>query len=137
MPIRPDLRPFYRGPAWRATRERIRERAKDRCEQCGKPNGETVETITGSGAMFWRSVGGPWRDLAGRRTRVVWVQPRTIRVVLTVAHLNHIAGDDRDENLKCLCQWCHLNYDVSFHKQTRATRKDTARPIKWEGEIAI
>ena len=137
MPIRPDLRPFYRGPAWRATRERIRERAKDRCEQCGKPNGETVETITGSGAMFWRSVGGPWRDQAGRRARVARVQPRTIRVVLTVAHLNHIAGDDRDENLKCLCQWCHLNYDVSFHKQTRATRKDTARPIKWEGGITV
>ena len=67
MPIRPDLRPFYRGPAWRAARERIRTRAKDRCEQCGKPNGETVETITGAGAMFWRSVGGPWRDQAGRR----------------------------------------------------------------------
>ena len=132
MPIRPDLRPFYRGPAWRATRERIRERAKDRCEQCGKPNGETVETITGAGAMCWRSVGGPWRDQAGRRARAAGVRPRTIRVVLTVAHLNHVSGDDRDENLKCLCQWCHLNYDVSFHKQTRATRKDAARPIQWE-----
>ena len=145
MPIRPDLRPFYRGPAWRATRERIRERAKDRCEQCGKPNGETVETITGAGAMCWRSVGGPWRDLAGRRARihdvpiqlvVARVRPRTIRVVLTVAHLNHVSGDDRDENLKCLVSGA-ISTTTAHHHQTRATRKDTARPIKWEGKITV
>lgn len=39
MPIRPDLRHFYRGPAWQEVRARIRERAGDKCEHCGKPNG--------------------------------------------------------------------------------------------------
>lgn len=33
------------------------------------------------------------------------------KVVLTVAHLNHDTTDNRDENLKALCQSCHLNYD--------------------------
>lgn len=39
MPIRRDLRHFYKGEAWQAIRKRIRERAGDKCEQCGKPNG--------------------------------------------------------------------------------------------------
>ncbi len=54
---------------------------------------------------------------------------RWVRIVLTVAHLNHQAGDDRDENLKALCQWCHLNFDKVHHAETRATRKDAARPL--------
>lgn len=54
---------------------------------------------------------------------------RSIRVVLTVAHLNHVAGDDRDENLKALCQWCHLVYDLEHHHATRAARKDAGRQL--------
>lgn len=54
---------------------------------------------------------------------------RTIRVVLTVAHLNHTPGDDRDENLAALCQWCHLIYDLEHHERSRASRKDADRPI--------
>lgn len=38
MPIRPELRHHYRGPAWRAIRERILARAENRCEHCGVPN---------------------------------------------------------------------------------------------------
>jgi len=55
--------------------------------------------------------------------------PRKIHVELHVAHLNHRPGDDRDENLRALCQWCHLNYDRLHHHETRATRKDGRRPI--------
>jgi len=34
------------------------------------------------------------------------------RVVLTVAHLNQIPEDCREENLAALCQRCHLRYDA-------------------------
>ena len=157
MPIRPDLRPFYRGPAWRATRERIRERAKDRCEQCGKPNhrrlwvyatgvaanlhkrklvlGQAWSGVKGDGQKWISTLTG--KVIALRLRGAEWCPARRIRVVCTVAHLNHTSGDDRDENLKFLCQWCHLNYDASFHKQTRATRKDAARPIQWEKAIPL
>jgi hypothetical protein len=158
MPIRPDLRPFYRGPAWRATRERIRERAKDRCEQCGKPNGETVETHTGRTipllqkpglpAMCWRSAGSGWRTQEGSEFKPPFGDPRnliavnfgrvrSVRVVLAVCHANGVSGDDRDENLFAWCQWCHLNHDRDFHRETRSLRKDSTRPIAWEGAIAI
>jgi 5-methylcytosine-specific restriction endonuclease McrA len=45
------------------------------------------------------------------------------KVVLTVAHLNHVPEDCRDENLKALCQRCHLEYDRPYHQMTRKIRK--------------
>lgn len=41
------------------------------------------------------------------------------KVVLTVAHLNHIKADVRDENLAALCQGCHLGYDAKNHALNR------------------
>ena len=41
-------------------------------------------------------------------------------VILTTAHLNHTPEDCRDENLKAMCQGCHLHYDRDHHAHTRA-----------------
>lgn len=41
------------------------------------------------------------------------------RVVLTVAHLNHVKYDVREENLKALCQKCHLGHDLPRHIYNR------------------
>lgn len=59
-------------------------------------------------------------------------QHRWVGIVLTIAHLNHTSGDDREENLAALCQWCHLNYDKVHHKHTRCARKDATRPLLQE-----
>jgi hypothetical protein len=42
-----------------------------------------------------------------------------IRVVCTVAHLDHTPENCVDENLKFLCQRCHNRYDIGHRKQTR------------------
>lgn len=63
--------------------------------------------------------------------------PRVIRVKIGVAHLDHDPSNNADDNLKALCDWCHLHYDKLHHRETRATRKDAARPIKWEGVITV
>jgi hypothetical protein len=139
MPIRPELKHFY-GKEWQTvTRPRILERAKQKCEQCGKPNHRRVWVWRGAtGAQYWSRVKGDgqrWRlCLTGMQSKIrlsgsQWRAARQIRVVLTIAHLNQIAGDDRPENLKALCQWCHLWLDRGQHRQTRATRKDAARPL--------
>ena len=39
------------------------------------------------------------------------------KVVLSVAHLNHIASDCRMENLKAMCSMHHLRYDAAMHAQ--------------------
>jgi hypothetical protein len=155
MPIRPDLLEFY-GREWReVTRPRILERAGHCCENCGKPNHARVDTFSGSTRsiagkrywMFWRirfpkdvRAFGLWFDHTAKllprwhvRSRLFCVGSvqavRTIKVVLTCAHLNHIAGDDRDENLRALCQWCHLTYDNEHHRNSRGARKDEDRPL--------
>jgi hypothetical protein len=47
-----------------------------------------------------------------------------VRIQLHVAHLNRIPGDDRDENLQALCNWCHWNYDIPQHvASARITRQ--------------
>ena len=37
------------------------------------------------------------------------------KVILTVAHLNHCKSDCRPENLKAMCNTCHLRYDLNLH----------------------
>jgi hypothetical protein len=106
MPIRPELRKFYQTPEWKAARIAVRERAGDRCEQCGKLNGQRE--------MRWAKNG----DADG-----------TTVIQCGCAHLNGVAGDDRDENLAWLCRRCHLHHDRPFHRNTRAARKDAARPL--------
>jgi len=140
VPIRPELRHFY-GRVWQTvTRPRILARAGNKCEQCGKPNHRRLWVWSPRiyGDQYWTltKIRQAWHyckfgGAAGNFVLygVQWRDARRIRVVLTIAHLNHTAGDDRDENLKALCQWCHLNYDKEHHRETRATRKDRGRPL--------
>jgi hypothetical protein len=141
MPIRPELRHFD-GREWRkVVRPRILARAENKCEDCGAPNHASVLRAFGwwtpanieSGKFMlserivmlpWHHAGHPGQLACFPRESCHWTS-----IVLTVAHLNHVAGDDRDENLKALCGWCHLNYDKQHHAETRATRKDSARPL--------
>lgn len=126
-----------------------------RCEFCGKPDRATVETISfkakdawnKSGVMWygicWREVGSPWWFWSNGQPSATAIgehykntpqwrkegRARVSEVVITVAHLNHTPGDDRPENLKALCAFCHLLFDVDEHHRTRGTRKDAARPL--------
>src|ERR1700680_3158914 len=137
MPIASRLRKQFYGKTWRdVIRPRILERARNECEQCGKPNHARVFTYT------WREPAGPrmiwiregsrvWRNQWGRAISLIRPQglPRKILVDLQICHLNNCPGDDRDDNLRACCAWCHCNLDLQFHKQTRAARKDRARPL--------
>lgn len=145
MPIRPEFRHLYRGIAWQAARARILTRAKHCCEKCGVPN-----HVMATRAMAWWCIAPelwwfrPWK--ADQYPGMVWRNEgivhhgdnfprkicRRVYIVLTIAHLNNVPGDDRDENLRALCQYCHLTMDLRFHKQTRCTRKDAARPLLQE-----
>jgi hypothetical protein len=136
VPIRADLRHFY-GREWRlVTRPRILARAENCCEQCGAPNGYLLTRVGG----FWREEGASWALGAYKRWRTPagadWREEgnppgrmRVVRIVLTIGHVNHEAGDDREENLRAWCQFCHLNHDVGQHRESRSARKDAARPL--------
>ncbi len=140
MPIRPDLLQFYRGPAWRAVRQRILDRAKDCCEACKVPNKLGIARID-KYPGWWFTLDGEAHDHTGAlrfifRGSEFDSPDRLVVIRLTIAHLNRTPGDDREDNLKALCQWCHLNYDRSANqvqaKETRLNNKDAARPILQE-----
>lgn len=58
-------------------------------------------------------------------------------VVLTVAHLNHLPTDCREDNLKAMCQRCHLRYDAALHATNRKkTRERLQLPLFPEGPEA-
>lgn len=44
------------------------------------------------------------------------------KVVLTIAHLDHTPENCNLENLRAMCQRCHLTYDAKFHKQIKDLR---------------
>lgn len=48
-------------------------------------------------------------------------------VVLTTAHLDHTPENCADENLRAMCQGCHLHYDREHHAESRRRREREAR----------
>lgn len=126
MPIRESERARY-PENWKEISAAIRAREGNKCKFCGVTNH----------AWVWRDVLGQWHH-AGKRSLVeagfsnppfhvacTFENGRTgiikvIKIVLTVAHLNHTPEDCRPENLVALCQRCHLRYDREHHQKTRA-----------------
>jgi len=113
MPIKPENRGRY-PKNWREIRARILERAADRCETCRIPNGAYRNRETDA-VTFNEMQAETWSTCDGARVT---------RIVLTVAHLNHTPEDCRPENLRALCQRCHLAYDQTHHQRNaRTTRR--------------
>lgn len=103
MPIRPENRTRY-PKNWSEISLRIKTRAGWRCEcegECGRGTHEfRCPNIHGKPAYGTGS-----------------------KVILTTAHLNHTPEDCEDENLKAMCQGCHLWYDKDHHAETRRRNK--------------
>ncbi|WP_078316022.1 hypothetical protein [Mycobacterium sp. D16Q16] len=113
MPIRPENRARY-PKAWSLISGRIREvRAGNRCECVGE---------CGRGTHAGRCPNRNGEDAYGTGSTVV----------LTVAHLNHTPEDCRDENLRAMCQGCHLHYDAEHHAQTRQRTHTAALEAQME-----
>lgn len=126
------------APAWKTEiRPRALERAKNCCEFCGLENkamgyrgenGEwfSIETVIGNLELDGVDLFAPGMPLARFDMPGKGVAKPT-RIVLTIAHLNHDVSDNTDENLKALCQRCHLIYDRELHaKNARLTREKKA-----------
>jgi len=125
MPIRPEN--LERYPAdWPEISQRIRfERAGGRCEcvgECGMP--------------LHRPEGGRCDNEHGK--------PSTYSgktVILTTAHLDHTPENCEDDNLKAMCQGCHLWYDREHHAATRRTTREEIAAARENGtdpmELAV
>ena len=107
-------------------RPAIINRAKSCCEFCNVPNYKVI--LRGS----WKET-NCYQDDDGtiynaNTSEVIGsdyvgeVHPtnKMIKVVLTVAHLDHDINNNDLLNLKALCQRCHLIYDKEHHKKNRS-----------------
>lgn len=112
MPIRPENRKRY-PPNWARISLAIKERAQWRCEcrgECGRPHTQ---------GRCMATQGSVSLNLLGR-------------VVLTTAHLDHTPENCSPENLRAMCNACHLRYDAKHHAQTAY---NTRRSGKAAGDL--
>ncbi|WP_202638978.1 hypothetical protein [Bailinhaonella thermotolerans] len=59
------------------------------------------------------------------------------RVVLTVAHLDHVPENCAEENLLAMCQRCHLAYDADQHAANAARTRTARRTAGMEPLFAL
>ncbi len=109
MPIRKELRKFYRTPEWYAAREAVKSRSNDRCERCGGLNHTAVLRREGIFCL-----------------RIVIIQ-------CGCAHLDHDPANNSPSNLAWLCRGDHLAHDTPLHvrnsREKRIAKKDHKRGI--------
>jgi hypothetical protein len=143
VPIKPENRHHYRTPEWKAAAKAVRDRSGSKCEcngECGLDHiGPGGRCCAPNGATIMRD----WR-------RNVWelhmgcsgcLEPLldgkitcgAVRVVLTVAHLDHDAGTNNPDRMKHLCQLCHNRYD-SPHRQANAAATRRAKEAALNAE---
>ena len=130
MPIRDENKARY--PAdWKAISKRVREQAGHRCETCGVKNGEEIIRLQSEDyafePIFVLRTGDTYSAEDGRH--LGWhhapdLPGKWVKVVLTVAHLDHTPENCADSNLRALCQRCHNIYDMPMR---RAGIKQRAR----------
>ena len=115
-------------PDWKQIVERIRLRSRDHCEFCNIQNKSTIFSVPlkiqdGDGRYkqkrFWFTDYWDAYRLHGNDHFI-----NTVKVVLTVAHLDHDEEnwEVEDERLVHLCQLCHLRYDAK-EKYKRSLKK--------------
>jgi hypothetical protein len=102
MPIRPENKARY-PKDWPAISQRIRLRAGNKCEFCGVPNHQLGAWINGHWHVAWPKGSGErdrprqGEEFPCHRGEVVeW--RKVVRVVLTVAHLDHKPENCADES---------------------------------------
>jgi ribosomal protein S14 len=131
VPISIQYKSLYHAD-WPEISAAIRfDRANGRCEHCARPHGKMIAHL-GDGRWLDTNT-GTWRDGQGRPLRRLVRAEGTLllvkltKVVLATAHLDHDPRNSDPENLKSLCQRCHMIHDHPEHMRrawlTRHMRK--------------
>lgn len=127
MPIKPENKDRY-PKDWKDVRARVLARAGHRCEW--------------PGCSVANYAGGYWDHEQFVVVGHGVIEPRTavqlaiqghrlLRIVLTIAHLDHVPEHCELENLRAWCQRHHLRYDLDHHRTTAyMTRRARAGTVE-------
>lgn len=106
-------------------RPAIIERAKNRCEFCSVENYKLIIRGTWNGVECYQDEDGfiynanTSEYIGGDYLGEVHPTNKLVKIVLTVAHLDHDVNNNDHSNLKALCQRCHNRHDVGYRKENR------------------
>lgn len=134
MPIKPENRARY-PEDWEQIRQRVLERAGHACEICRVANYARIARGVGTdagrylletGAMHCAETGAH----LGQRAPGAFEHLKWIRIVLTIAHLDHVPEHVQMDNLRALCQLHHLRHDQELHVSNAAATRE-ARRARW------
>ena len=102
-------------------RPRILERAGHKCERCEVENHRWIcrDGRHDAALNAWYYEDG---DILAVKALEDWPEgyKAPVRVVLTVAHLDHDTSNNDDSNLQALCQRCHNRLDVEYRRKNRS-----------------
>ncbi|MFM2042432.1 MAG: hypothetical protein RLY86_1008 [Pseudomonadota bacterium] len=121
MPIRRQHRYLY-PIDWQQISRRIRfDRAKGRCEACGRPHGLRIAQLPDG---RWQDPQtGEWRDDQGSPTTppdlVERVAAERKQVKLAACHRSHEPWRVEEGDLAAWCGRCHLRHDRDEHRRQR------------------
>lgn len=110
-------------------RPAILNRANNKCEFCNVGNGKFIIRGTYNNIECYQDDDGDIYNASNSEYMgsdyVGGVHPTNhfIRVVLTIAHLDHDIKNNDYNNLRALCQRCHNRHDVDFRKKNRKSNK--------------
>lgn len=111
MPIKKELKHLY-PKNWKEVRTNILKRANNCCEFCGVPDHS-------------------WRPSLSSTS-----PSDAVKVILTIAHLDHDPTNNNPANLRALCQRCHNRYDAAHRSANRshtaALKRDKSEWINFE-----
>ena len=111
MPIKKELKHLY-PKNWKEIRANILKRANNCCEFCGVPDHS-------------------WRPSLNSTS-----PSDAVKVILTIAHLDHDPTNNNPANLRALCQRCHNRYDAEHRSANRshtaALKRDKSEWITFE-----
>lgn len=128
MPIKPENKDRY-PKDWPQVRQRILQRAQMKCEYpgCGARHLEVGYWLDGNFFSKVRNLQAAGFKAGDSVACFDGSTIKLIRIVLTIAHLDHQPENCADENLRAWCQRHHLGYDAQHHAATAyATRKAAA-----------
>lgn len=138
MPIRPENKDRY-PKDWSKISAAIREAAGQCCQKCKAPNGRSIRRgKTEDGQHVWRlATDSCYMDGVCAETGLLVPDTdedsvaygREVKVVLTVAHLDHTPENCDPSNLRAWCPRCHKAYDAPMRRAWVAERSRSSLAV--------
>ena len=117
-------------PNWKTEiRPAIMQRAENCCEFCKVKNYKIILRGIWNDLECYQDENGTIYDastsevIGSDYVGEVHSTNKFIKIILTIAHLDHDVNNNDFSNLKALCQRCHNRYDVGFRKKNRKNKK--------------